>query len=127
MGFRLDGPKLAHRGDYNIVSDGIVAGGIQVPGSGQAIVLLADAQTTGGYPKIATVISADLPLIGRRRPGAAVRFAALGQGDAEAERRRQEQWLRQQIADLRPVTDTSLDLAALYAANLIDGVVDALK
>jgi biotin-dependent carboxylase-like uncharacterized protein len=128
MGFRLDGPTLTHSGDYNIVSDGIVAGAIQVPGSGQPIVLLADAQTTGGYPKIATVISADLPLIGRRKPGGVVRFTAIGQGEAEAERRRQEQVLKQQIGDLRPVTDRAItDLAALYAANLIDGVVDAFN
>jgi len=127
MGFRLDGPRLAHRGDYNIVSDGIVAGAIQVPGSGQPIVLLADAQTTGGYPKIATVISADLPLIGRRKPGTAVRFSALNQAEAEIVRRSQEQWLKRQIAGLRPVNERpALDLAALYAANLIDGVVDAV-
>jgi len=88
---------------------------------------LADAQTTGGYPKIGTVISADLPLIGRRKPGAAVHFTALSQADAETARRRQEQLLKQQIEDLRPVTDgPALDLAALYAANLIDGVVNAV-
>ena len=59
MGFRLDGPLLAHTGENNFVSDGTVPGAIQVPGSGQPIVLMADSQTTGGYPKIATVISAD--------------------------------------------------------------------
>jgi hypothetical protein len=69
-GFRLAGPLLEHKGDYNIVSDGTVAGSIQVPGSKLPIVLMADAQTTGGYPKIATVISADLPVLwrSRRRP-----------------------------------------------------------
>src|SRR5690606_20360177 len=56
MGFRLDGPQLQHAAGYDLVSDGIVSGAIQVPGSGQPIVLLADAQTTGGYPKIATVV-----------------------------------------------------------------------
>ena len=71
---RLDGPQLEHRGEYNIVSDGIATGAIQVPGTGQAILLLADHQTTGGYPKIATVISADLPVVGRRRPGDPIRF-----------------------------------------------------
>ena len=61
MGMRLDGPLLRHRRGWDIVSDAIATGSIQVPGSGQPIVLLADHQTTGGYPKIATVISADLP------------------------------------------------------------------
>jgi allophanate hydrolase subunit 2 len=54
MGFRLAGPLLPHAADYKIVSDGIVAGSIQVPGSKMPIVLMAGAQTTGGYPKIAT-------------------------------------------------------------------------
>ncbi len=60
MGYRLEGPKVVHPGGHNIVSDGAVHGSIQVPGSGQPIVLMADHGTTGGYPKIATVISADL-------------------------------------------------------------------
>ena len=77
MGMRLDGPLLRHRDGWDIVSDAIATGAIQVPGSGQPILLLADHQTTGGYPKIATVISADLPVVGRRRPGDALRFAAV--------------------------------------------------
>jgi allophanate hydrolase len=84
MGYRLEGPQLEHTRGYNIVSDPIVAGSIQVPGSGQPIVLLADAQATGGYPKIGIVISADLPVLGRRRPGDLVRFTAIGQPEAEA-------------------------------------------
>ena len=74
MGMRLDGPLLRHRRGWDIVSDAIATGAIQVPGSGQPIVLLADHQTTGGYPKIATVISADLPKLGRCRPGDPLRF-----------------------------------------------------
>jgi allophanate hydrolase len=69
MGYRLDGPALVHAKGYNIVSDGIVTGAIQVPGSGQPIVLMVDNPTTGGYPKVATVISADIPVLGRRGPG----------------------------------------------------------
>ena len=66
MGMRLEGPALEHSAKgYNIVSDGIAHGSIQVPGNGLPIILLADRQTTGGYPKIATVISADLPALGR--------------------------------------------------------------
>ena len=125
MGFRLQGPKLAHANGHNIISDGIVAGSIQVPGTGEPIVLLADAQTTGGYPKIATVISADLPLIGRRPPGASVRFMAVTQEQGEAARREQERELAQWIGDLREVGDTGgVDHAALYSANLVGGVSD---
>ena len=77
MGMRLDGPLLEHAKGFNIVSDGIAPGSIQVPGNGLPIVLLADRQTTGGYPKIATVISADMPALGRLTPGAKVAFAAV--------------------------------------------------
>lgn len=77
MGVRLQGPPIAHRGPTGIVSDGVVAGSVQVPPDGQPIVMLADHQTTGGYPKIATVIRADLPLLAQCLPGDGVRFAAV--------------------------------------------------
>ncbi|MEA3153274.1 MAG: hypothetical protein QOK44_863 [Betaproteobacteria bacterium] len=102
MGYRLEGPALAHAKGYNIVSDGIVTGSIQVPGSGQPIVLMVDNQTTGGYPKIATVISADIPVIGRRKPGRRIRFVAVDVHEAEVLRKQQdaaveEQWSRIRI------------------------------
>ena len=110
------------------MSDGIVPGAVQVPGSGQPIVMLADAQTTGGYAKIATVISADVPLLARRRPGTPVRFAAVTQAEAEAIRREQENELRGWISRLHPVAESPvLDTAALHASNLIDGVIDAFE
>lgn len=77
MGYRLLGPAIAHRDGADIVSDAIVAGSIQIPGSGQPIIALHDRQTTGGYAKIATVIAADLPRLGQYQPGQIVRFAAL--------------------------------------------------
>lgn len=98
MGFRLEGPTIEHAKDYNIVSDGVVSGSIQVPGSGRPIILMMDNQTTGGYPKIATVISADLPLVGRRRPGRTVRFTAVEVREAEELRRKQEAAIQHQIA-----------------------------
>jgi biotin-dependent carboxylase-like uncharacterized protein len=123
MGFRLEGAALAHVDGYNIVSDGIVAGAIQVPGSGLPIVLMADAQTTGGYPKIATVISADLPALGRRRPGSKVRFAAVDVKEAQEARRQQEAWVRKLAGSLQPENAVvSLDMAALHSENLISGV-----
>lgn len=82
MGYRLDGPRLAHRRAADILSDATAIGSIQVPASGQPIVLMADRQTTGGYPKIATVISADLPLAGQLAPGDWVEFKACTRDEA---------------------------------------------
>lgn len=82
MGFRLEGVKLVHRAKADIVSDGIAPGSIQVPGHGMPIVMLADRQTTGGYPKIATVIGADLPLFGQMKPGDKLRFVAVSYDEA---------------------------------------------
>jgi allophanate hydrolase len=101
MGYRLEGPALAHAKGYNIVSDGIVSGAVQVPGSGRPIVLMVDHQTTGGYPKIATVISADIPVVGRRRPGRAIRFVAVEVHEAERLRRAQEAALQQETDAIR--------------------------
>ena len=125
MGMRLDGPPLAHRRGWDIVSDAIATGAIQVPGSGQPILLLADHQTTGGYPKIATVISADLPTVGRRRPGDAIRFAAVSIAEAEQLARDEERRIAGLIAACKPVPGSRIDLASLYADNLISGVVTA--
>ena len=128
MGMRLDGPLLQHRGGWDIVSDAIATGAIQVPGSGQPIVLLADHQTTGGYPKIATVISADLPLVGRRRPGDLIRFAAVTVEAAEALYRAEERRLAELVAAFEPVPSRSaVDLASLYGSNLISGVVSGVE
>lgn len=76
MGARLVGPAIAHARETSIVSDGVIAGCIQTPPDGQLIIMLADHQTTGGYPKIATVIQADLPLLAQLMPGDRVRFQA---------------------------------------------------
>ncbi|MCC6609503.1 MAG: biotin-dependent carboxyltransferase [Burkholderiales bacterium] len=90
MGMRLEGPALEHSKGFNIVSDGTAPGSIQVPGNGLPIVLLADRPTTGGYPKIATVASADVPALGRLRPGTTIAFDAVGVEEAEAARRELE-------------------------------------
>lgn len=84
MGARLRGPEIAHRGEGNIVSDGVVTGSVQIPANGQPIVMLADHQTTGGYPKIATVVRADLPLLAQCLPGDRVRFRAVALEEARA-------------------------------------------
>jgi antagonist of KipI len=73
-GYRLDGPPLLHAGAADILSDATPFGSVQVPRSGQPILLMADRQTTGGYPKIATVISADLSIAGQLAPGDWIEF-----------------------------------------------------
>jgi allophanate hydrolase subunit 2 len=93
MGMRLEGPAIEHARGFNIASDGTAPGSIQVPGNGLPIVLLADRPTTGGYPKIATVASADVPALGRLRPGATIGFDAIGVEEAEAARRELEKRL----------------------------------
>jgi 5-oxoprolinase (ATP-hydrolysing) subunit C len=122
MGMRLDGPVLEHARGFNIVSDGIVTGAVQVPGNGLPIVLLADHQTTGGYPKLAAVISADIPRLGRLRPGDEVRFEEISIEAAESAARERESRLRRLIDGLIPA-GAWLDEAALYRENLISGIV----
>lgn len=127
MGVRLEGPPLEHAGAREIVSDATVQGAIQVPGNGQPIVLLADAQTAGGYPKVATVISADLGRLAACRPGQAVRFAVVGAAEGERLARAAEAETRALQASVRPLLGEGVDLAALYACNLVSGVVHALS
>ena len=74
MGCRMEGPEIEHNGSADILSDGIAFGAVQVPDSGQPIVMLADRQTTGGYTKIANVISADFRLLGQLKSWDRVRF-----------------------------------------------------
>jgi biotin-dependent carboxylase-like uncharacterized protein len=124
MGYQLDGPAIAHGpGGFNIVSDATVAGSVQVPGSGRPIVLLADRQTTGGYPKIATVISADLRRIAQRRPGEPVRFEAIDLATATRLAREEAARIAALDARLKPVES---ETERLMAANLAGAAVDAL-
>lgn len=129
MGMRLDGVTLAHLPEKgaDIASDATVPGSIQVPGNGKPIVLLNDGQTAGGYPKIATVISADLPRLAVLPVGAALRFVPVSVADAEAAARDRELALRETIASLAPLIEQgSVDLEALYGGNLLSGMVNAV-
>lgn len=122
MGMRLDGPALAHSKGHDIVSDGIATGAIQVPGNGRPIVLLADHQTTGGYPKLGTVASADIPRLGRLRPGDPLRFARVTVEEAEAARRALEERVARVVERFGPA-EPWLDEDALYRRNLVSGFV----
>ncbi|MDB5359770.1 MAG: biotin-dependent carboxyltransferase family protein [Rhodospirillales bacterium] len=124
MGMRLEGAKLDHARGFNIVSDGIAHGHIQVPGTGQPIVLLADRQTVGGYPKIGAVIGADLPRLGRMRPGDTIRFVRIEVAAAEAARRSQEAAFATLLKAIGPVIVVPTT-EQLLRTNLIDGVVSA--
>jgi antagonist of KipI len=83
MGYRLSGPALRHRASADVLSEAVVTGSIQVPADGQPIVLMADRQTTGGYAKIATVISSDLPAMAQARVGARVSFRSVTVDEAQ--------------------------------------------
>ena len=82
MGYRLDGPPLPRSDATEILSDATPIGSVQVPRSGQPILLMADRQTTGGYPKIATVITADLSVAGQLAPGDWIRFVRCSRSEA---------------------------------------------
>jgi allophanate hydrolase len=84
IGCRLQGEPLRHLASAEIVSDGMLPGAIQIPADGQPIVMMADAPTTGGYPKIAAVATVDLPLLAQLLPGEGrVRFAAISVEEAQ--------------------------------------------
>jgi biotin-dependent carboxylase-like uncharacterized protein len=126
MGLRLAGPRLGHVRGFDIVSDGIAPGSIQVPGNGQPIVLMADRQTTGGYPKIATVVSADLPALGRARIGTRIRFERITIEEAHALRRRHVADIDRIAGLVVPLVPTEQDIAAvLFENNLISGAIYA--
>ena len=74
MGCRTTGPKIEHKTDANILSDGISFGAIQVPDSGEPIIMLSDRQTVGGYTKIATIINVDMPYVAQLKVGDKIRF-----------------------------------------------------
>src|SRR4029079_13125455 len=120
MGMRINGRRLIHSRSLDFTSDGIAPGSIQVPGSGQPIVLLVDRQTTGGYPKIATVVSADLPALGRVPIGAKIAFAAVTLEAAEAARRSLLAEIEEIPQKVVPLRRAGSDVTAmLLASNLI--------
>jgi antagonist of KipI len=94
MGYRLDGPSLTLSQPYELISEAVSFGTVQVPAEGKPIVLLADRQTTGGYPKIAQIATVDLPVIAQTKPGDLIRFTEVGRGEAERLYLEREQHIR---------------------------------
>jgi biotin-dependent carboxylase-like uncharacterized protein len=126
MGYRLEGPVIKHLHGYNIVSDGTVNGSIQVPGNGQPIVLMPDRGTSGGYPKIATVISADLGRFAQIPAGKGFRFKALGMAEAQAEFRKLAELLRTLPDRVRDIENFELNIETLQNANVAGSAVSAV-
>jgi len=94
MGFRLQGDALLREVEQDIHSEAVDMGTIQIPADGQPIVLMADGQTTGGYPKIAHVISVDLPRLAQMAPGTRFRFQLISLEQAQQLAVEQERWFR---------------------------------
>lgn len=123
MAYRLEGPPVRHRRGHDIVSDGVAMGAIQIPGDGTPLALLADRQPTGGYPKIATVIGADLGRLAQLRPGEALRFRAVAWDEALAARRAYYAALEAGAQLAPPAPGFASE--SLLAENLVGGVVSA--
>ncbi|MBI3702048.1 MAG: biotin-dependent carboxyltransferase [Afipia sp.] len=126
MGYRLEGPKIPHGKGHNIVSDGTVNGSIQVPGSGQPIVLMLDRGTTGGYPKIATVISADLGRFAQMQAGSKFRFKAIAVDEAQSEARKLAAFLGSLKSCMRATGSSNLNIDELGIANVAGVAVNAM-
>jgi biotin-dependent carboxylase-like uncharacterized protein len=126
MGYRLEGPVIKHLHGHNIVSDGTVNGSIQVPGNGAPIVLMPDRGTSGGYPKIATVISADLGRFAQIPAGKSFRFNAVHMAEAQAEARKFWEMLRTLPDRLRSIESFDLNIEALHDANVAGSAVSAV-
>jgi biotin-dependent carboxylase-like uncharacterized protein len=126
MGYRLEGPVIRHLHGHNIVSDGTVNGSIQVPGNGQPIVLMSDRGTSGGYPKIATVITADFGRFAQIPAGTSFRFKAIGMTEAQAEARKFAELLRTLPDRLHPIESFDLNIEALQDANVAGAAVSAV-
>lgn len=94
MGVRLEGSKIENKNGVDIISDGIATGAVQIPASGTPIIMMADRQTTGGYAKIATVISTDLKLLAQAAPGTKVRFRTVSEKEAVALKKEEENRLK---------------------------------
>ena len=92
---KYQGEKIENKNGVDIISDGIATGAVQIPASGTPIIMMADRQTTGGYAKIATVISADLQFMAQAAPGTRLRFVAVSEKEAVSLKKEEEHRLKQ--------------------------------
>ena len=125
MAYRFDGPDITHARGYDIVSDAIALGAIQITGDKKPLVLMADRQPTGGYPKLGHVARADIGRLAQMRPGETCSFREVSVAKARAALLRREDEIATTLQCLRPVR-RELTTERLFEANLIGGVVDPL-
>ncbi|WP_432663625.1 biotin-dependent carboxyltransferase family protein [Wukongibacter baidiensis] len=104
MGYRLGGPKIVHEDGADIISGGITFGAIQIPGHGEPIIMMADRQTTGGYTKIANVISVDLPYLAQLKTGDRIKFEKISIVEAQKLIKERERKLIRCIEDMKENT-----------------------
>lgn len=124
MGYRLTGNKITSHLGHNIISDGIATGSIQIPGNGEPIILMTDRQTTGGYPKIATLLSCDIPRLSKKRTGEKLHFKAVSQEEGIAITRAYEQKFQAWLNSKSPLKH-ELTSEFLLSVNLNDGFFKA--
>ena len=123
MASRLEGPRVEHVTDANMLSDGIPLGAVQVPGSGQPIIMMSEHQGSGGYTKIATVISNDIARVAQCPPGGKIRFEAVTVEQAQAlylARRKELQQLEKTLNreyDVYSVNVNGMDFTVGVAEN----------
>lgn len=105
MGYRLEGRPVEKIKQQDLITDGIVFGSIQIPPNGQPIIMLADHQTTGGYPKLATVATVDLPILAQAMPGTKLQFDLVTVQEAQALIRSREERLRGILAEIEQAAE----------------------
>lgn len=128
MGYRLEGNIIQHTTDSNIISDGIVPGSIQVPDSGMPMIMLSDCQTTGGYTKIATVISVDLPKLAQCKGGDKIRFVPIEIEEAQNLLLKNRRKLREQQSYLDSLMSDTISLYKLYMdGEFLDVTVEEIS
>lgn len=118
MGCRLGGTSVEHlsKDHAQIISDGIPPGAVQIPGDGMPIIMLADAQTTGGYPKIATVCTVDLPLVSQCKPGDEVHFLEITRDEAISLLKEQED----KLYELQLILDSDISSTAKHFRVMVE-------
>jgi antagonist of KipI len=112
MGYRLEGPEIVLDKPREMISEATSFGSIQVPRGGQPIVLMADRQTSGGYPKIGTVASADLPVLAQKKPGDSIRFTLIDVHDAQRLDRAKSEALSELAVSLASIRQWLIDARA---------------
>lgn len=120
MGYRLQGAKIEHREGADIISSGISLGAIQVPSHGEPIIMMADRQPTGGYTKIANVISCDIPYLAQLKPGDRVRFSTVSLHEAHQMIKAQDKILTDLIAYYKENEIVLSDKTRLFSISVKD-------